>query len=340
MRDVPARRLVRARQSTFLMCTARARPTPPMPSILCCLCRVCRGFEAERPADRHRGDRDDRRRLALPRWSLALLSVRRVASGVPARRADVDAVLRRAAAVRAAVPRSALAAGRRGTLRPGDPPPRQQPVAGNLSRSNPGGGFASGGGVRKRQVLRSDYLLVRLGRRQRLDAVSRRLRGERSPGRRPQRPPRPSVPAAHGVELRLASRIMADSTRYNLGSMTRTVNIPTLALMFLHPDVRERFEFTRAGDETIEGRAAWRLDYRESQRPTLIKTTRGRDLPASGTGVGRTGDRHRPEDAMVAGRPSGASDDHDHLPPRPPGSTCGCRRRWRITTRPRAKSTR
>jgi hypothetical protein len=34
---------------------------------------------------------------------------------------------------------------------------------GNLSQRNPGGGFSTGGGVRSRRVLRSDYLLIRLG---------------------------------------------------------------------------------------------------------------------------------------------------------------------------------
>ena len=85
------------------------------------------------------------------------------------------------------------------------------------------------------------------------------------------------------TSLARASRIMADSTRHNLGSMTRTVNIPTLALMFLHPDIHERFVFTADGDERVDGRTAARLEFHELQRPSLIKTTRGRDLPVWGT---------------------------------------------------------
>jgi len=62
-----------------------------------------------------------------------------------------------------------------------------------------------------------------------------------------------------------ASRIMADRTRHNVGSVTRSVNIPTLALMFLHPDIRPRSTFAHDGDETLAGRAAWVLEttYRE-----------------------------------------------------------------------------
>lgn len=160
--------------------------------------------------------------------------------------------------------------------------PDNNPVAGNLSRSNPGGGFATNGGVRKRLVLKSDYLLVQLGPgagwmpfRDTYEVNGRRVND------RDDRLARLFLePTASSLDV--ASRLMADSTRYNLGSMTRTVNIPTLALMFLHPEVRERFTITRDGAETLGGRPAWRLEYVEHQRPTLIRTTRGRDLPATG----------------------------------------------------------
>ena len=52
--------------------------------------------------------------------------------------------------------------------------------------------------------------------------------------------------------------------------------------MFLHPRVNERFEFTDEGEETIAGRVLRRAAYREAARPTLIKTTRGRDLALTG----------------------------------------------------------
>ena len=160
--------------------------------------------------------------------------------------------------------------------------PDNNPVAGNLSRNNPGGGFASNGGVRKRLVLRSDFLLVRLG-----DGAgwmpfrdTFNVNGDKVSDRSDRLAKLFIDPSEASFDA--AARIMADSTRYNLGSMTRTVNIPTLALMFLHPTVRERFTFTRDGEETLDGRLAWRVEYHETARPALIKTTRGRDLPASG----------------------------------------------------------
>ncbi len=129
---------------------------------------------------------------------------------------------------------------------------------------------------------------------------------------------------------------MADSTRYNVGSVTRTVNIPTLALMFLHPDIRPRFTFTHEGDETVAGRAAWVIEYHERERPTLIKTTRGRDLAVTGklwvepaTGIVREDGDDRRGSAGARGR------DHD-LSRRRRRCSSGCRARWTSTTSPAA----
>ena len=46
---------------------------------------------------------------------------------------------------------------------------------------------------------------------------------------------------------------MAESTRHNLGSVTRTINIPTLAMMILHLRVRDRFAFTLEDLEPVAG---------------------------------------------------------------------------------------
>ena len=55
-----------------------------------------------------------------------------------------------------------------------------------------------------------------------------------------------------------------------------------LGMMLLHPRVQERFTFKHEGDESIAGRYVERLSYRETVRPTLIKTTRGKDLALTG----------------------------------------------------------
>jgi hypothetical protein len=72
------------------------------------------------------------------------------------------------------------------------------------------------------------------------------------------------------------------SRKHYVGNVARTINIPMLGMMLLHPDVRERFAFKHEGDESIGGREVERIGYRETARPTLIKTTRGRDLALTG----------------------------------------------------------
>ncbi len=152
----------------------------------------------------------------------------------------------------------------------------------NLSRSNPGGGMRAGGTM-SRLVLRSDFMLVPLGGdgegwmsfrdvfevkgakvRDRDDRMLKLFQGNDK------------------ERFEKAARFSEDTAKHNLGNVARTINIPTLAMMFLHPRVNERFEFTDDGEETIDGRVLRRAAYREAARPTLIKTTRGRDLALTG----------------------------------------------------------
>jgi hypothetical protein len=97
-----------------------------------------------------------------------------------------------------------------------------------------------------------------------------------------------------------ALRIIEEGSRYNIGDMARTVNTPTLALVFLDPQYRERFTFERSEDripETVRGIAADTdasaarfqppagavvLAYREIGRDTLIASANGTGLRASG----------------------------------------------------------
>jgi hypothetical protein len=151
----------------------------------------------------------------------------------------------------------------------------------NLSRANPGGGMVAGG-PNTRRVVRADYLLVQ---------------GGEGRGWVPFR----DVVEVNGKELRdhddrlvrlfrgglenayeLADGLHAESRRHDLGNVTRTINIPMLGVMLLHPQVRERFEFKHDGDEVLAGRYVERISFREKVRPTLIKTQRGKDLALTG----------------------------------------------------------
>jgi hypothetical protein len=79
-----------------------------------------------------------------------------------------------------------------------------------------------------------------------------------------------------------ALSITKESARFNIGPVDRTINVPTLALFFVSDQNRSRFEFKEQGRETIDGLSAWKLEYRERGRPTLVRTHRGENLPAAG----------------------------------------------------------
>ncbi len=152
----------------------------------------------------------------------------------------------------------------------------------NLSRANPGGGMQGGGAI-SQQIIKSDFLLVQLGGdgegfmpfRDAYEVKGRKLR------ERDDRLLKLFTSNDKG-RFEKAARFSDDSSKHNLGNVARTINIPLLGMMFLHPRVNERFEFTDGGEETINGRILRRAAYKEVARPTLIKTTRGRDLALTG----------------------------------------------------------
>lgn len=84
----------------------------------------------------------------------------------------------------------------------------------------------------------------------------------------------------------LASRLRALSdqqARYNIGDLYRTINVPTLPLVFLLPDRQPRFRFKRTGETTFRDTPVWIVSYEERDRPTIIKTPEGGDVASSGT---------------------------------------------------------
>ena len=68
--------------------------------------------------------------------------------------------------------------------------------------------------------------------------------------------------------------LATEGARYNLGPVGRTFNDPTLALMFLTPELRGRFSFTRGETSTLRGQRVQRLVFREVTRPSLIRDER------------------------------------------------------------------
>ena len=152
----------------------------------------------------------------------------------------------------------------------------------NLSRANPGGGMQAPGAI-SQQVIKSDFLLVQLGGdgegfmpfRDAYEVKGRKLRD------RDDRLLKLFTRNDKG-RFEKAAALTSDSAKHNLGNVARTINIPLLAMMFLHPRVNERFEFTDGGEETMAGRVLRKAVYKEVARPTLIRTSRGRDLAMTG----------------------------------------------------------
>ena len=87
-------------------------------------------------------------------------------------------------------------------------------------------------------------------------------------------------------EVRLAVdqalEISQESARYNIGQVKRTVNLPTIALSFLHPLNQHRFAFEKIGELSIDNRQTWAIRYHERVQPTVVQTQSG-DLFAHGT---------------------------------------------------------
>jgi hypothetical protein len=61
-----------------------------------------------------------------------------------------------------------------------------------------------------------------------------------------------------------------------------TVDNPMLALGFLQHVYRPRFRFTLRGRDTEAGPDLWILEYRETERPTLMRGTDNKDVFAHG----------------------------------------------------------
>ena len=82
--------------------------------------------------------------------------------------------------------------------------------------------------------------------------------------------------------MRNARALALEQARHNLGPITRTINVPTLALEILMPARQERFRFRQTGTQNANGIQATVVTFEERRRPTMIRTPEGRDLRARG----------------------------------------------------------
>ncbi|MGE5836929.1 MAG: hypothetical protein ACM4AI_20820 [Acidobacteriota bacterium] len=85
-----------------------------------------------------------------------------------------------------------------------------------------------------------------------------------------------------GETASVVRRVRERNARYNLGSIIRNVNEPTLPLLILEPKRVKGFSFNREEVLQTDGRTTVRLSYRERDRPTLVRNIRGGALFSRG----------------------------------------------------------
>ncbi len=105
-------------------------------------------------------------------------------------------------------------------------------------------------------------------------------------------------------------KIGAESSRYNMGALQRNFNVPTVALVFLSAANQGRFRFTKDKDDQIAGVRVWKVKYAETRKPTIIRTSSGKDMPVTGEAWidpvdGRVLKTHMQIDSEMSLAPSG-----------------------------------
>lgn len=77
-------------------------------------------------------------------------------------------------------------------------------------------------------------------------------------------------------------RIADEGARFNLGTVLRNTNLPSMPLTFITSENRARSAFHIAGHEQLGGVDTVVIGFEETTRPTLVKSG-PRDLPARGS---------------------------------------------------------
>lgn len=79
-----------------------------------------------------------------------------------------------------------------------------------------------------------------------------------------------------------AKRLTDASAAFNMGSVNRNVNIPTMGLRYLGPGTVNGVRFKEAGRETVQGLDTVIVDFEEFASPTLVRGTGDTDVRARG----------------------------------------------------------
>ena len=156
-----------------------------------------------------------------------------------------------------------------------------------------------GGGAGRARLLKSDLLLVKPVDSERYVELRDVFEVDGQPVRdRESRVETLLRNQAQGTDARLGA-IIAESARYNIGSITRNVNTPLMALQFLDASQQRRFRFRhvpnarpvfgaphdQAANDAPVFRVTtemWTVEYEERQKPTIVRSPDGDSRPAHG----------------------------------------------------------
>ena len=87
-------------------------------------------------------------------------------------------------------------------------------------------------------------------------------------------------PAAKAMEE--AATIAIESARWNVSNVQRTINQPLFTMIFLQSGYHTKFAYSVEKLDKAVGPNVWVLNYKETARPTIVRGTSNRDLPAKG----------------------------------------------------------
>jgi len=87
-------------------------------------------------------------------------------------------------------------------------------------------------------------------------------------------------PSAKALEE--AAEITRESARYNVSNVSRTINQPLFTMIFLQAGYHAKFAYSVEKLDKAAGPNVWILNFKETARPTIVRGTQNRDLPAKG----------------------------------------------------------
>jgi len=143
--------------------------------------------------------------------------------------------------------------------------------------------------LREFRELRSDLLLVKTGKGDSWLQFRDVFEVNRKPIRdRDERLYKLFVGAAADASQQ-ADAIQAESSRYNIGPIMRTINMPMLALILFDRLNQPRFEHKKVNAGNVKRFAAlagaadvWLIEYRETQAGTVVRGAQDKDIPSHG----------------------------------------------------------